>query len=57
MDTDVSLDELEKQELELLRKFASACKQHEFGEAEIEVKRSLVNSKASKRCWLQNVRN
>ena len=39
MDTEVSVDELEKKELELLRKFASACKQNEFGEAENEVKR------------------
>ena len=37
MDTDVSMDELEKKELELLRKFASACKQNQFGESENEV--------------------
>ena len=43
MDTDVSMDELEKKELELLRNFASACKQNEFGEAENEVKRQCCD--------------
>ena len=42
MDTDVSVDELEKEELGLLRKFASACKQNQFGESENEVKTSVL---------------
>ena len=41
MDTKVSMDELEKKELELLRKVASACKQNGVGEAEHEVKRQF----------------
>ena len=41
-DTEVSMDELEKKELELLRKFASACKQNQFGESENEVKTSVL---------------
>ena len=38
MDTDASIDELERKVPEL-RKFASACQQSEFGKAENEVKR------------------